>query len=551
MIAQTPPTVTISSVFGDGLLNATDALSAQTISGTSTNAEGSVITVRVGTATLTTTVGANGAWSVSVPAATLAALPDGTDSVTATLTNAAGNAGSGATTVLVGTHTLPTVAITNSSVFGGDHYLNLSEANVAETISGTSTNAVGSLVSVNVAGNVYTTTVLANGTWSVTVPSAALKNIADGSTNVTVTLTDAVGNTSTASDAFTAVTHNLPAIGVDPILSLVSVLLTGLTVSGGTLNLAQGTRLNVTLNGTTLQATTDALGRYSVKFTGGVLTALSLSSIVTVTAVDAAGNPASTSNTLLLGSLLPVSTSSVATASVLMAVVADDTSAAAASTHSTTDTSTTAVTHAATVDSTLVTGSDTSSTDTSTTTHDATATAVTATDTAAVADSSAYTIGGVVITLADGHTVEGASVTGSAGNDTVTVNSLNFTHIDGGAGTDTLVLNGEHMTLDLTSLGLKVEHIEVIDLGKAGTNSVKLDLNEALNITDSQTNDLVIKGTTGDQVTLANGDGGVWATSGQRTVDGQTFDVYHNSALSSANTLGDVLVQHNLQVHVV
>lgn len=552
VIAQTPPTVTISSVFGDGLLNATDALSAQTISGTSTNAEGSVITVRVGTATLTTTVGASGAWSVSVPAATLAALPDGTDSVTATLTNAAGNAGSGATTVLVGTHTLPTVAITNSSVFGGDHYLNLSEANVAETISGTSTNAVGSLVSVNVAGNVYTTTVLANGTWSVTVPSAALKNIADGSTNVTVTLTDAVGNTSTASDAFTAVTHNLPAIGVDPILSLVSVLLTGLTVSGGTLNLAQGTRLNVTLNGTTLQATTDALGRYSVKFTGGLLTALSLSSIVTVTAVDAAGNPASTSNTLLLGSLLPVSTASVATASVMMAVVADDTSAAAASTHSTTtDTSTTAVTHAATVDSTLVTGSDTSSTDTSTTTHDATAAAATATDTAAVADSSAYTIGGVVITLADGHTVEGASVTGSAGNDTVTVNSLNFTHIDGGAGTDTLVLNGEHMTLDLTSLGLKVEHIEVIDLGKAGTNSVKLDLNEALNITDSQTNDLVIKGTTGDQVTLANGDGGVWATSGQRTVDGQTFDVYHNSALSSANTLGDVLVQHNLQVHVV
>ncbi|MGB9098005.1 Ig-like domain-containing protein, partial [Erwinia sp.] len=465
----------------------------------------------------------------------------------------AGNAGSGASTVLVGTHTLPTVAITNSTVFGGDHYLNLSEANVAETLSGTSTNAAGSSVSVNVAGNIYTTTVLANGSWSISVPSAVLKAIPDGSRTISVTVTDAVGNTSTASDAFTAVTHNLPAIGVDPILSLVSVLLTGLTISGGTQNLAQGTRLNVTLGGETKQVTTDALGRYSVKFTGGLLTALSLSSIVTVTAVDAAGNPASTSNTLLLGSLLPVSTASVATASVLMAVVADDTSAAAASTHSTHSTTaeaTTTAAHTTAVDSTLVTGSDINTTDTSTTTHDTTSTAA-ATETAAVADSSAYTIGGVVITLADGHTVEGASVTGSTGDDTVTLNTLNFTHIDGGAGTDTLVLNGEHMNLDLTSLGLKVEGIEIIDLGKAGNNSVKLDLNEALNLTDSQTNDLVIKGTLGDQVTLANSDGGVWATAGQRTVEGQTFDVYHNSALSSANTLGDVLVQHNLQVHVV
>lgn len=549
--AQTPPTVTITSVFGDGLLSAADALSAQTITGTSTDAVGSTITVRVGATALTAIVGANGAWSVSVPAAALAALPDGTDTVTATLTNAAGNAGSGTTTVLVGTHTLPTVALTSNTIFGGDHYLNLSEANVTETISGTSTNAVGSQVSVNVAGNILTTTVGANGTWSVQVPSATLKSISDGSYTLKVTLTDAAGNTSVVSDTFTAVTHNLPAIGVDPILSVVSVLLTGLTVTGGTLNLAAGTRLNVTLNGSTVQTTTDILGRYSAKFAGGLLTSLSLASIVTVTAVDAAGNPASTSNTLLLGSLLPV-TASVATASVMMAVASEDV-AAATSTHSTaTSESTPTAAHATTAESTLVTGSDIVSTDASTTAASADSTTATAAaSTAATSDDSAYTIGGVVITLADGQTVEGASVTGSSGDDTVTVNSLNFTHIDGGAGTDTLVLNGEHMTLDLTSLGLKVEHIEIIDLGKAGSNSVKLDLNEALNLTDSQTNDLMIKGTLGDQVTLANTDGGVWATAGQRTVEGQTFDVYHNSALSAANTLGDVLVQHNLQVHVV
>lgn len=549
VIAQTPPTITLSSIFGDGLLNAADALTAQTISGTTTNAEGATIRVNVGATSLTTTVGANGAWSVSVPAAALAALPDGTAQVTATLTNAAGNTGTGSGTAQVGIQTLPTVTLTPSSVFGGDHYLNLTEANTAQTIGGTSTNAVGSTVAVNVAGNVFTTTVGANGSWSVSLPSATLRGIADGSHTVSVTLTDRVGNTSTASDTFVAVTNNLPVIGVDPVLSLVSVLLTGLTISGGTLNLPQGTLLNVTLNGTTRQATVDALGRYSVKFTGGVLTALSLNSIVTVAAVDPAGNQVSTSTTLLLGSLLPT-----ASATALMAMAVDDAGAASAMENRTSNSgeeSATATVQATTVDSTLVTGSDTHATDTATKAAATAEESVSSGTTPAAVDDGEYSIGGVIITLADGQSVEGASVTGSSGEDLVMLNTLNFDHIDGGAGTDTLMLTGDNMVLDLTSLGLKIENVEIIDLGNAGNNSIKLDLYEALNLTDNPEEDLMIKGVTGDRVTLTNGDEGVWATAGQRTVDGQVYDVYHNSALSSDNTLGDVLVQHNLQVHVV
>ncbi|WP_156322208.1 Ig-like domain-containing protein, partial [Winslowiella iniecta] len=259
VIANTPPTVSVSTVFGDGLLNAADALSAQTITGTSTNAEGSTISVSVGNQNFTGIVGASGSWSVSVPSASLLALADGTQTVTASVTNAAGNSGSGTGSAIVGTHTLPGVAI--GSIFGGDGYLNLAEASTSESISGTSTNAVGSQVSVDVAGTVYTTTVAANGSWSVNVPSSVLRSIADGSHTIMVTLTDTVGNTAVAGNSFTAKTHALPVIGVDPVLSLLSVLITGLTISGGTLNLAQGTRLNVTLNGSTLQATTDALGR--------------------------------------------------------------------------------------------------------------------------------------------------------------------------------------------------------------------------------------------------------------------------------------------------
>jgi len=560
VIAQNAPTITIGTLFGDGGLNAVEALSAQTISGTATNAEGSTIAVKVGALTLNAIVAANGSWSVSVPSASLLALADGTQTITASLVNGAGNTANGSASVIVGTHVTPTVTLTNASVFT-DHYLNLAEAGAAQTLSGTATNAVGGTVAVNIAGTVYNTTVGSNGNWSVSVPSSGLSAIADGSHTVAVTVTDRAGNSASTSTSFTAVTHSLPAVGVDAVTSLVNVLLTGLTISGGTLRLATGTTVSITLsqNGQsqTQTAVIDANGRYSAKFTGGLLTTLNLGALVTVAAVDAAGNPATTSTTLLLGSLLPVS-STVAAAS-LMAVAADDslavastdTSSTSSKTSTTTEESSSTAHAVAAAHSTLVTDSDTSSTDAATTSTSATTSTAAAATTPVEADSDAYTIGGVTITLADGQVLHGDSVTGSSGNDTISVGSMDFSHIDGGAGTDTLVLNGEHLTLDLTSLGLKVEHIEIIDLGSAGNNSIKLDLNEALNITDKQTDDLLIKGTLGDQVTLANGDGGIWATTGQRTVGGQTYDVYHNSALSSENTLGDVLIQHNLQVHVI
>ncbi|WP_275553825.1 Ig-like domain-containing protein [Mixta sp. Marseille-Q2659] len=553
VISHTPPTLTIGSIFGDGLLNAADALTAQTITGTSTNAEGSTVTVTLAGNRYTGTVGANGAWSIAVPSASLLAIADGSQTVNVSVTNSAGTSGSASGTVQVGTHTLPTVTL--NSFFGGDGYLNLAEANATGTISGSATNAAGRTVTVSVAGTQFTTTVGSNGSWSVSVPSGTLRNISDGGHSVNVSVSDAVGNTASTSGSFNAITHNLPAIGVDPVLSLVSVLLTGLTITGGTLNLRQGTTVNVTLNGTTLQTTTDALGRYSVKFSGGLLTALNLNSLVTVRAVDAAGNPASTTTTLLLGSLLPVASTTEVAAMSLMAVTADDALAASdqsqhtSATTSTTEQTGTLVTASKVVDSTLTTEADT--------TTSASGAVVSGEETTAAApgavadDAETFTIGGVTILLADGTQQQGEEVTGSSGSDTVTVNDLNFTHIDGGAGTDTLVLNGEHMELDLTALGLKVEHIEILNLGLSGTNSVKLDLDEALNITDRPEDDLLIKGADGNRVTLANTSDGVWSNSGEREIDGQLYDVYHNSALASNDTLGDVLVQHNLQVQVV
>jgi hypothetical protein len=542
VIAQTQPTVTLSSVFGDNAINATDARQAQTISGTATNAEGSTLRVTLGGTTYTTTVGSSGSWSVSVPAAALAALADGTYTVSASVTNAANNTGTSTAGVSVITHTQPTITL--GSVFGGDGYLNLSEASSGQSISGTTTNAVGSTVSVNVAGNVLTTTVGSNGSWSVTVPSGTLRNINDGSHPLTVTVSDAAGNTANASTTFNAVTHNLPLIGVDPVLNLVNFLLFGLTVSGGTRNLAQGTRVRVSLQGVAQTATVDAFGRYSVHYTSSLLGGLliNLNSIVTVSAVDVAGNAASTTTTLLLGSLLPVAATAEAQ-TLMVAASSDDVSALATGDDTSSDNSVTTLS-ALSVSSEATTTSDTSD---STLT---TALTTTDTSTAAVATEesgdTAYSIGGLTLDLV----TSGGEALGGTGNDTIQLHTLDFLHIDGGTGTDTLALAGTGQHLDLVALGLKVEHIEIFDLGQSGTNSIKLDLHEAETVKDQPDETLFIRGAEGSQVTLV-GEGATWETTGQRLVDGLTFDIYHNSSLESSNTLGDVLVQHGIQVQQV
>ena len=560
VISNTPPAVTITSLFGDNALSVADVKTTQTISGTATNAEGSLVQVTIGGQTFTTTVSSNGNWSLPVSASNLAAIADGLYTVTASVTNGVGNSGNASASLGVASRTTPTAGI--NSYFGGDGYLNIAEANVAETISGTSSNAIGGRVSVNVAGNIFTTTIGSNGAWSISVPSATLKGIADGSHSVAVTITDVGGNSTTATSSFTALSHNQPLLGVDPVLSVVSSLINGLTVQGGSLNAAQGSKVSVTLllangsNGPTINTTTDALGRYAANFSpallsvGGLL--LSLNTLAKVTITDVAGNSYTTTNTLLLGAVLPVTTASTTESVALFSLVDDSATAAGHDTQHNTQ-STEEATPTVHVASTLTTEADVAAPVNASEDNTGVAAAAVA-DTAAVTDTpvdESYSIGGVVITLADGSIVEGASVNGSSGADTVVVSDLNFSHIDGGAGTDTLVLNGDHLTLDLTDLGLKVENIEVLDLGQSGTNAVKLDLNEALNITDQQSDDLVIKGADGSLVTLVNGQGGTWEISGERMVNGQSYEVYHNSALTNDNTLGDVLIQHNLQVHIV
>lgn len=534
---NTLPTLVVNSIFGDGGLSIADLLKAQVISGTTNDSGiGSKVTVTLGTHTYTATVGADKTWSVSVPTSDLSQLADGNLTVGVSLTNPAGNVASGSGALTVISHNPPSISLT--SLFGNDGWLNISEANTAQTITGSITGlADGAKVVVTVGNTILDpskiTVNATTGAWSATVDSSILKGIADGTLKVTVGVTDKVGNTNTTVVDVSS-KQTAPTVSINPLSSLLGLLV--LSISGKSTNVGAGGSIRVSLANSTVSAvvTPDASGNWTASL-GLVLNLgviLSLTSILNIDAVDAAGNHTYL-NVGLNGNI--ISTTPPAT---LMATEAETLSVLAASEspddHSTLVTTTTTAAKVSVLSTESTTEAQSSENQQATEENAATG---------------AYTIGGVTIDLADGTHQTGDSVTGSAGNDTIHLSSLGLTHIDGGAGTDTLILDGQHLQLDLTVLGDKIQNIEIVDLGSSGTNSITLDLQQALRITDKPEDDLLIKGVSGDQVNLVQGQGDIWSVSGQRDIGGIQFDVYHNS--SQSNTLGDVLIQHGLHVNMV
>lgn len=536
VIANALPTITLDPLFNGGLLNAVQALLTQTITGKTTNAEGSTVTITVGSAQVTAVVKADGTFSVSLLPSLLAGLIDGTVGIGASVTNAAGHTIDASASLTVGIHTLPILAPLGQLF--GDGFLNLAETNTPTTLNGT-TNIQSGTATITIGGISHTVNITA-GAWTSTFTSAELKGLADGATTVKVTITDNVGNSTTQTSPLIVKTHDLPLVSLDGLGSLVGliggILGQGLTLKGQSLNIGQGGIISVTLLGTTLGAVVQADGSWQAKFSSDVFAAYNLftllgaltGNIVGLQATDLAGNGINIHVGLASGSALPAQALAVETQA------SDDTHAVAALHTSNNDSSTTDTAHhavASTLTAPLVVADavvHTASTDASTIAHTETA----------------FSIGGLTIGVA--HINE--EVMGTTGNDTFIVDTLNFGHIDGGRGVDTLQLAGTHQHIDLTVLGFKIEHIDIFDLGNSGTNSITLNLHEALTVKDSPQDEVIIKGGGGSLVNLLTGSDGAWTETGQRTVDGLTFDVYHNASLSSTNTLGDVLVQHGLHV---
>lgn len=182
----TAPVVTIDG----GAARATKD-TTPTISGTSDAAAGSPVSVTVAGQTLATTVGADGAWSV-----TAAALPETTHSVVASVDDDAENPGT-ATQILTVDVTLPVVTINGGAA--------RSTVDTSPWTYGTTAEQAGTTVHVTIGGQHLTAIVAPGGTWGVSASTLAV-----GSYDVVASVTDAAENTGTANQALTITDGPVP-----------------------------------------------------------------------------------------------------------------------------------------------------------------------------------------------------------------------------------------------------------------------------------------------------------------------------------------------------
>ena len=308
-VDATAPSVTINTIATDDILNASEAQSDLAISGTSTAEAGQTLTVSLNGKDYTTTVSANGSWTLNVPAADLAGLTDGSVTVTASVSDKAGNPASVDHTLTVDV-TVPAVTI---HTVAGDDVINAAEHNQAQIVSGSATGAAaGDKVTVTIGGQTYTTVLDAAGNWSVGVPANVISGLSDGTVTVTASVTDAAGNTGSGTHNVTVDT-GLPSVSFNAISddNVLNAVEKGqdLSVSGTSANLTEGTVVTVILNGKNYTATTAADGTWSLTVPAADLAGLGQASYtLNATATNGVGNSVSNTANLLVDTALPTVT---------------------------------------------------------------------------------------------------------------------------------------------------------------------------------------------------------------------------------------------------
>ncbi|EET3382392.1 Ig-like domain-containing protein, partial [Escherichia coli O111] len=258
------PVISINTIAGDDVINATEKGSDLALSGTSDQPAGTAITVTLNGQNYSATTDASGNWSVTVPASAVSALGEATYSVTASVTNAQGNSSTASHNVQVNT-ALPGITINPVAT---DDIINASEAGSAQTISGQVTGAAaGSTVTVELGGKTYTATVQADLSWNVSVPAADWQALGNGELTVNASVTNAVGNTGSGTRDIT-IDASLPGLRVDTVAGddVVNIIehAQAQVITGSSSGFAAGTALTVVINNQTYAATVLANGSWSV-----------------------------------------------------------------------------------------------------------------------------------------------------------------------------------------------------------------------------------------------------------------------------------------------
>jgi gamma-glutamyl-gamma-aminobutyrate hydrolase PuuD len=328
-VAETGPGIAINAIASDNIINASEAANAGgvIISGTATDGSGTgvngqTVTVQILNSSNTvvdsyTTTASGGTWSVDVTKAQAQGLTDGSYTVTANVSDVAGNPAPQATRALTVAETGPGIAI---NAIASDNIINASEAANAGgvIISGTATDGSGTgvngqtvtvqiLNSSNTVVDSYTTTA-SGGTWSVDVTKAQAQGLTDGSYTVTANVSDVAGNPAPQATRALTVAETGPGIAInaiasDNIINASEAANAGGVIISGTATDGSGTGVNgqtVTVqilnsSNTVVDSytTTASGGTWSVDVTKAQAQGLTDGSYtVTANVSDVAGNPA-------------------------------------------------------------------------------------------------------------------------------------------------------------------------------------------------------------------------------------------------------------------
>ena len=308
---DTPPaSAQVSPVTGDNIITGPEKAAGVTISGTA-EANGSV-ELKLGTVNQRVAVDANGNWSTTLQAADLPAA-DGSYTLAVTAIDAAGNRAPEVTSQVI-MNTTGTTAIIGT--ISEDGYVNAKEAAAPVKVMGTAeANSKVALWLTDEKNPLVEVQADATGKWEAGVPLPA--GLADGKHALSVTTTNAQGNTATSKAEFTldktppAAATNLKLEGNDTIITSAEAK-NGVTLSGSG---EAGTKVTVSIGGGKTQtASVGANGGWKVEFKEGDLPmpsqGNSTTSAFNVVLQDKAGNDSAvaTQNVTLQGPLSPLPT---------------------------------------------------------------------------------------------------------------------------------------------------------------------------------------------------------------------------------------------------
>lgn len=308
---DTPPaSAEVASVAGDNIITGPEKAAGVTISGTA-EANGSV-ELKLGTVTRLAAVDANGNWSTTLQADDLPAA-DGSYTLSATAIDAAGNRAPEVTSKVI-MNTTGTAAIIGT--ISEDGYVNAKEAAAPVKVMGTAEpNSKVALWLTDEKNPLAEVQADANGKWEAGVPLPA--GLADGKHALSVTTTNAQGNTATSKAEFTLdktppkAATNLELGGKDKDTVITSTeAKNGVSLSGTG---EAGAKVTVSIaGGKTQTATVGANGGWKVEFKEGDLPmpgqGNSTNTAFNVVLQDKAGNDSavSTQNVTLQGPLRPL-----------------------------------------------------------------------------------------------------------------------------------------------------------------------------------------------------------------------------------------------------